>query len=101
MLITYDINTEALAEAIKLGVNLSPITQTWGIVMKQHTVITFRSGTSPDGVPWAPLVVRKGGKPLQDSDAGLRLSASPRYDATRTTQLARLARFIADQSGEQ
>ena len=45
----------------------------------------FRESRSPYGQPWAPLVLRPGGKPLADTGAHLRSTLTPKADSTGFT----------------
>jgi phage virion morphogenesis protein len=70
----------ALAEAIKLGVNMTPITQAWAGVMAARVAHAFMSGQSPDGKAWAPLKLRSG-QPLRDTGHLAGKARTTRYDA--------------------
>lgn len=70
----------ALAEAIKLGINMTPLTQAWAGVMVAQVNKAFSTGTSPDGAAWAPPKFRKG-QPLRDTGR-LRNSITSRYTPT-------------------
>ena len=71
-----------------VGVNLDPLFKRIFVAMAAETKRRFVTSTAPDGTPWAPLVLRKGGKPLWDTGSHLMASctvAAGGKDAIRET----------------
>lgn len=92
MAASKDVDEAELGRRISMmalvGVNLQPLFKRIMVAMAAETKKRFITSTAPDGTPWAPLKIRKGGKPLWDTGAHLMASctvAAGGKDAIRET----------------